>query len=138
MKWAILFPAFLLGLSCSIHASHRRYPAPVPHRTTSLPYELERATGNLRYDAEYAFRSRSRNEGRALNEIRKLHQRARDFRRTVERRYGDERRYRNDADRLVSQYYRTEDALRYVYAPRQLGRSLSQVRHLMGRLQRGF
>ena len=138
MKWAMLFPAFLLGLSCSIHASHTRYPAPVRYRTSNLPHELERATGNLRYDAGYAFHSRSRNERKALNEINKLHQRARNLRRTVERRYGDERRYRKDADKLMNQYYRAENALRYVYVPRQVGRSLSQVRHLMSRLQRGY
>jgi hypothetical protein len=138
MKWAMLFPAFLLGLSCSIHASHRGYSTPVRYRTKSLPHELERATGNLRYDAQYAFHARSRNERRAQKEINKLHKRARNLRRTVERRYGDERRYRKDAEKLIRQYHRTEDALRYVYVPRPVGRSMNQVRHLMSRLQRGY
>ena len=138
MKKAMLLPAFLLGLSCSIHASHTRYPAMGSYRTGSLAYELESATGSLRRDAEYAFRVRSRYEKNALKEIRKLHQRARDFRRTAERRYGDERRSRKDFDKLMRQYYRAESALRYGYTPRQLYRSLNTVRRLMSQLQRSY
>jgi hypothetical protein len=138
MKRAILLPTFLLGLSCSIHASHTRYPVRRPYPATSPAYELEAATGSLRRDAEYALRGRSRYDRNALNEIRKLHDRARDYRRNVDRRYQDGRRSRRDLDRLTRQYYRAESALRYAYTPRQLYRSLSYVRRLLSQLQRRY
>ena len=144
MKRAMLLPIFLLGLSCSIHASHtphtqhRPYPDRGPYRRANPAYELETATGALRQDAEYAFRGRGRYERKALKEIRKLHQRARNYRRTVERRRGDERRSRRDFDKLMRQYYRAESALRYSRAPRQVYRSFNHLRRLMSRLQGGY
>jgi hypothetical protein len=135
----MLIPVFLLGLSCSIHASYQRpYPPRAPYRTAHVAYDLEAAAGSLRHDAEYAFRRSSRHEKRALKEIRRLHDRARDFRRSVERRHGDLRRVQRDFDRLAKQYYRAENALRYAYAPQRIYRSLSHVRRLMGQVQRGY
>jgi hypothetical protein len=138
MKRAMLLPVMLLGLSCSIHASHTGYPVRGPYRPASLVYELESATDALRRDAEYAFHHRSRYENRALKEVRRLHKRARDFRRSVERRYRDDHRIRRDFDRLMRQYYRTEGALSYAYTPRQVYRSLNYVRSLINRLQRSY
>jgi hypothetical protein len=138
MKRAMLLPAILLGLSCSIHASHTRYPASGYYRPATSAYELESATGTLLRDAEYAFHVRGRYERKALNEIRKLHQRARNFRRTFERRYGDERRYRKDFDKLMRQYYRVGEALRRAYTPRHVYRSFSYVRRLLGQSQRRY
>ena len=138
MKRAMLLPFFLLGLSCSIHASHSSYPTRGHYRPAGSAYELESATGSLWRDAEYAFHGRSRYERKALKEIKKLHQRARNFRRTVEQGYRGERRTRRDYDKLLKQYYRAENALRYARMPRQVYRSLSYVRRQMSRLPRSY
>jgi len=135
MRNLILIPAFALGLSCTSHASQRRYSNDYRYRSGNLAYELEQATWSLRRTTEYADRYRSRYDKRTRKEIRKLHQRAQKFRRTVERRRWEDRRTHNSLDQLTRQYYRTEDALRHGYGSRRLYRSFRRVQHLMIRIQ---
>lgn len=134
MRKLLLLPVFLLGLSCSIHASHPSYPDRTDYRVRNAAYELERATWSLGRDAEYAFH-RSRHDKKALKEVRRLEDRARHFRRSIEHRYWDDHHGREDFGRLLEQLGRTERALQYAYAPRPLYRSLDRVRYLIGRLQ---
>ncbi len=134
MKRALLLPAIVIGLSCSTHASHR----PVHRGTTSvtsLAYEIERTTWSLEREAQYSYSHRDRQDKKLIKELNRLEKRARNFRRTVERRYWEDRRSRKDFDKLVRQYYRTQETTRYAYAPRQIYRGLSRVGHLISRLQ---
>ncbi len=135
MRNLILIPAFALGLSCTSHASQRRYSNDYRYRSGNLAYDLEQATWSLRQTTESADRYRSRHDKRVRKEIRKLHQRAQQFRRTVERRRWEDRRTHKSLDQLTRQYYRTEDALRHGYGSRRWYRSFSQVRYLMNRIQ---
>ena len=136
MRKLILIPAFALGLSCTSHASQRRYSNDYRYRSGSLAYDLEQATRSLRQAAEVTDHYSGRYDKRARKEIRKLHQRAQKFRRTVERRHWEDRRTHKSLDQLTRQYYRTESTLRRSYASRRLYRSFSRVRYLMNRIQR--
>lgn len=133
-KW-VLIPAFALGLSCSTHASQRRYTREYSFASRSPVYDLERATWLLRQDAEYADPYRGRYDKRVRKETRKLHERARKFRETVERRHWDDRRVHKNLDRLTQQYYRTENAMRRSYGSRRLYRSFGRVQYLMNQIQ---
>ncbi len=134
MRNLILIPAFALGLSCTSHASQRRYSNDYRYRSGNLAYELEQATWSLRRTTEYADRYRSRYDKRTRKEIRKLHQRAQKFRRTVERRHWEDRRTHKSLNQLTRQYYRTEGALRHGYGSRPLHRSFNRVRYLMNQI----
>ena len=138
MRNLVLIPAFALGLSCTSHASQRRYSNDYRYRSGSLAYELEQATWSLRQATEYTAHYRGRYDKRTRKEIRKLHQRAQKFRRTVERRHWEDRRTHKSLDQLTRQYYRTEDTLRHGHEGRYLYRSFSRVRYLMNRIQHRY
>ncbi len=134
MKRTLLLPAIVIGLSCSTYASHRPVHRRAPN-VTSVAYELERTTWSLQSDAQYSFSHRDRQGRKLIKELNRLEKQARNFRRTVERRYWEDGRSRKDFDKLVRQYYRTQEISRTTYAPRQVYRGLSHVGHLIGRLQ---
>ena len=119
MKCTLILPAIVIGLSCSGHASHR----PVHRDATSVPslaYEIERTTRSLQRETQYSTSRRDRQGKKLIQELKRLEERAREFRRTVERSYWEDRRSRKDFDKLVRQYYRTQETTQYTYAPRQV------------------
>jgi hypothetical protein len=133
MTRLLLLPTIVFGLSCSIHASHRPVYRGATN-VTSVAYDIERTTWSLEREARRAISHRDRQGKKLIKELDRLEKRARNFRRTVERHYWEDRRSRKDFDKLVRQYYRTQETARYTYASRQVYRGLSRVGRQIDRL----
>ena len=136
----LLWFVTLTSSACATHAYV--HPSPpdyaLQQRVLSRAYQIESVAWELYQGAGSGGYRYDWDESRLGERLRRLYRRARDYRREVERHYWSDRAARNDFEKLLREYSRVKEELRYVRVSRGASYRIGRLGYTLDGLYRYY